>query len=171
MRFLLVCILLFCLGACKKPTPNHLNNLTPLKNPLVYARYETLPALLRTKPGACTQAYAFKIPDYYKLSKIMDLCGPLPQKNLWIVQSGVQSFLWEQDIQEGEKLQLEIIGPQGIPLPSTATVSKIGSRVLIQLKLSENLLSKSVLTIVATLLDASGAKLGTWSVPFKISSN
>ncbi len=168
MKVLLALLLL--LAGCKKPESNnpHQRALVPLEQPVVYARYDTLPALLRTKPGACANAYGFRAPDRYRLNTFMDLCGPVGQKTPWLLQDGFKSIQWEQDLNEGEKLQLELIGADGIPLPSTAQISKTGSRMIAQLKPVDNLPKDVVLIITATLFDAAGKKLSTWSVPFKI---
>lgn len=176
MRFLLICILLLSFTSCKKSDFTHSNTQTPLQTPILYARYETLPTLLRTKPGPCAQAETFKAPDRYRLNALMDLCGPIPQKteipqkNPWLLPNGVKSFHWEQTVQNGEKIQLELLGSEGSPLPSEASVSKIGTRFLIELKPTEKLESGTVLAISATLLDASGRKISSWSVPFKVSA-
>ena len=168
MKVLLALILL--VGACKKPVQNypHTQSLIPLEKPVIYARYEALPALFRANSGPCKNAFAFRAPDQYQLRKFMDLCGPIGQKDPWLVPAGFQSFQWEQDLKEGEKVQLELIGSDGIPLPSTVRISKTGSRVIIQLKTTENLRNNSVFLITATLLDKTGKKLTSWSIPFKI---
>lgn len=160
-------------SACKKPDQSHphTQSLIPFEKPVIYARYEALPALLRTNPGPCKNAFAFRAPDQYRLRKFMDLCGPIGQKDPWLVPAGFQSFQWEQDLKEGEKVQLELIGSDGVPLPSTARVSKTGSRVFVQLKSTENMRNNSVLLITATLLDTTGKKLTSWSIPFKITGS
>ena len=171
MKVLLALILL--LGACKKTEQGypHSRPLIPLEQPIIYARYETLPALLRAKAGPCANAFAFKAPDQYRLGTFMDLCGPVGQKDPWLVPAGFQSFQWEQDLKDGEKVQLELIGSDGVLLPSTARVSKTGPRVIIQLKATESLPKDAVLVITATLLDVAGKKVTGWSVPFKITGN
>ncbi|MEI6804939.1 MAG: hypothetical protein WCK49_00340 [Myxococcaceae bacterium] len=169
---------LVLLSACKKTDLGYrLASLIPLEHPVVYARYETLPALLRSKPGPCKDAFSFKAPDKYQLGKLMDLCGPLPQKaeivqkTPWLLYQGFKSIHWEQDLEEGEKLQLELMGPSGTPLPSSVHLSKTGSRIIAQLKATENLPKNVVLVIKATLLNAEGTVLTSWSTPFKITGN
>jgi hypothetical protein len=171
----IVLLALILLSACKKTDLSFdSNGLVPLRQPVVYARYETLPALLRTKPGPCRDAFSFKAPDQYRLGKLMDLCGPLPQKaeiiqkTPWLVHNGFRSLHWEQDLEEGEKLQLELMGSKGAPLPSSVYLSKTGSRIIAQLKPNETLAKNIVLMIKTTLFNAAGSPLGSWSVPFKI---
>jgi hypothetical protein len=166
----LLLLLLLLTSACKKSDFNLQSSktLVSLKQPVIYARYETLPALLRTKSGACSNAYAFKAPDRYRLGTYMDLCGTIGQKDPWLLPSGFQSFYWEQDIGDTQKIQLELIGSDGIPLPSYVTVSKIADRIILQLKPADIILRDKIYLIVASLLDNSGKKLNSWSVPFKI---
>ena len=168
-----VLLLLLLFSGCKKSDFNLPNSkaLLPLENPVVYARYETLPTLLRTKSSACSNAYEFRAPDRYRLRTFMDWCGVIGQKDPWQIPAGPQYFYWEQDIEDDQKVQLELIGSNGIPMPSAVTVSKIGNRIILKLKPIDSLSRDKIYLIVASLWDASGKKLSSWSVPFKITGN
>ena len=140
MRALLLLLLL--LSGCKKSDFNLRQSkpLVHLEQPAIYARYETLPALLRTKSSACSNAYEFRPPDRYRLRTFMDFCGMLGQKDPWNIPASPQYFFWEQDIEDDQRVQLELIGSDGIPMPSNVTVSKIGSRIILKLQPTDNLL-------------------------------
>lgn len=174
MKFLFSALLLI-LGCSKSSElPEHPKSVIPLDKPVVYARYDTLPALLRIKPGRCANAYAFKTPDKYRLKAVMDLCGPMPEsadsnsKNLWLLPSGFKSLHWEQDTAPGQSLQMDLIGPNGLPLPTTTALYQIGPRLLVELKTNSILPKNVILTLAIYLVDSTGQKLSSQKVPFKI---
>jgi hypothetical protein len=125
--------------------------------------------LLRIKPGHCGNAFGFRIPDRYRLNRSMDYCGPIPtqasstKKSPWLIPAGVKSFYWEEDIEPGDKVQFEVTDSDGVLWPSKAEISQKEKRLLIELKPTQPIQPGRLMILTAR------SKLGSFSVPFKIS--
>ncbi|MES2503260.1 MAG: hypothetical protein V4534_00095 [Myxococcota bacterium] len=160
--------------ACQKSPNAHKSQISALAFPILYARYDNLPVVKREKPQHCSNAQGFHGPDTYHLNKVMDLCGPIPKKaelsdkTPWQVSGRPLSFHWEQDLKPDEKLQVEFTNADGFPLPSTAQIQKKQNRYITEIKPASDFPNNTVMYISATLFNAEGIKIGTWSVPFKM---
>ncbi len=158
-----------CLAACQNTAFPKIRTLFPLEKPVLFARYESLPMLLRIKPGRCANAIGFRIPDRYRLNRSMDYCGPTPtqegsiKKSPWLIPAGVKSFHWEEDIEPGDSVQLELTDSDGVLWPSKAEISQKEKRLLIELKPTQPIQPGKLMILTAR------DKSGTFSVPFKIS--
>ncbi len=168
MRWLLLTLFL---QGCQNSAFPKIRTLFPLEHPILFARYESLPMLLRIKPGHCGNALGFRVPDRYRLNRSMDYCGPIPtqqdatKKSPWLIPIGVKSFHWEEDVQPGDKIQFELTDSDGVLWPSKAEISQKESRLLIELKPTQPIPVGKLMILTAR------DKSGTFSVPFKVSGN
>ncbi|MBH1989427.1 MAG: hypothetical protein I8H75_06060 [Myxococcaceae bacterium] len=158
--------------SCQSPLTLDPSKATPaLTHPVLYARYENLPPLYRERQGACSQAKGYQGNGRMFHSPV-DLCGPDLRKQdtlkaPWTLPSGVKSILWEQDLKTASTPQIEVIGHQGLPLPSTSQMSQLGSRALLELK-PKLLLKNTLYTLVVSEISATGTRTQTWRIPFRI---
>lgn len=151
--------------------------------PLVFARFPKSDSIL--EPQAAEEAALCKPSEAFQSSELpsalitnTDLCGPKPHLSggkhdevnaipKWELPKAPQLLIWQHELAPGNRLVVELIGSDGLPIPAKYEVSARDTKQSVQV-MSRELHSKDAAFLVAKVFGPSDLQVESWVMAITI---
>ena len=107
-----------------------------------------------------------------------DICGPTPllaqssvgidKKIIWKLPITPAIFYWQQNLKPSQNLIVELIDNDGLPWPTTVTISQKDNLFTVQVNPIHELPKTRELFLVGNVLGSKGEKIETWLMPLLV---